>query len=291
VPKSSPDSRASIIPGPVSIILGIYNNLDILEPSLASLAVQSWRDFEIVVADDGSSQDYTSIFRTWAPRFAHGIHHAVHEKHGFRKARILNRAISVSRFDRLIFIDTDCLAHRDFIRNHLTYLKPGTAITGRRSQLSRDVIPKADRILRRGLGLGPGRLLLLWLRGKARTLERATVWPCYYEFSDTSVVGSNFSVWRTDLLAVNGFNEEFEGWGNEDWDLGLRLEFLGVRVRNLRNKVVLYHLTHPLLPSDKARTDALIQRTKAERAPRARIGLAEIQPGDFTLVRYGRDPH
>src|SRR5262249_30132960 len=134
-------------PGPVSIIIGTYNDLEIIESTLAALAVQSLRDFELVLADDGSSQDYSAILAKWAPQFAHGIQHVTHEKRGFRKARILNRAASVSRFDPLIVMDMDCLPHRDFVRNHLAYVTPGTAITGRRTHVKQGIIRRPERIL------------------------------------------------------------------------------------------------------------------------------------------------
>src|SRR5215475_12890635 len=118
--------------GPASIIIGTYNDSDIIESTLAAFAVQSFPDFEIILADDGSVEDYSPILTKWAPRFPYGIQHLTQEKRGFRKARILNRAVELSRFDPLIVSDMDCLPHRDFVRNHLAYVRPGTAITGRR---------------------------------------------------------------------------------------------------------------------------------------------------------------
>jgi glycosyltransferase involved in cell wall biosynthesis len=271
----------------VSIIIGTYNDLGILEASLAAFAVQSMRNFELVLADDGSDQDYAPILRDWASRFAHGIQHATQEKCGFRKARILNRAISISRFERLIFNDMDCLPHCDFVKNHLAYLKPGTTIIGRRAHLSRNIIPKPSTILRSGLGFGPAALLGYWLRGKAHALEHGVISPIFYESSNRFLYGSNFSVWKSDLCAINGFNEEFEGWGKEDTDLGQRLQFGGVRIRNLRNRVVQYHILHDRLPMDNPRNDAIFERTRAGRIVRAPLGLAEIREADFTLTRYG----
>src|SRR5713101_2645535 len=154
------------ISGAASIIVGTYNDATILEATLAAFAVQSFRDFELVLADDGSSQDYAPFLDSWAPRFVHGIQHVSHEKRGFRKARILNRAIHVSRFDSLIFIDMDCLPHQDFVRNHLAYVGPGTTIQGRRAYISREVVPSPSTILESGLGFTPGALLRLWVRGK-----------------------------------------------------------------------------------------------------------------------------
>src|SRR5215813_10016024 len=149
-------------PNPASVIIGTYNNVDILETTLAAFAVQSFRNFETVLADDGSSQDYGPILTRWASKFPHGIIHVTQEKHGFRKARVLNRAVIVSRFDPVIVSDMDCVPHVDFLRNHLAYVKPGTAITGRRAHLKRDLLPRPEQILERGLKLTP--LSLIGLR-------------------------------------------------------------------------------------------------------------------------------
>ena len=284
--KSAQRARDAEIPG-ASIIVGTYNDVDILETSLAAFAVQSCSNFELVIADDGSSQDYAPVLRLWAPRFVHGIKHATHEKCGFRKARILNRAIHLSRAENLIFVDMDCLPRRDFVQSHLKYVKQGTAITGRRVHLSRSVVPKPSAILESGLRFNLGSLLRLWLRGEAKVIEHGISTPFLYESSNDSLLGSNFSVSRNDILAVNGFNEEFEGWGKEDMELGLRLQFIGVQVRNLRNKVIEYHLIHDRLPADNPRSDEIFECTKATRTARAGTGIAEIQHGDFSKHLYG----
>lgn len=214
-------SENARVSGAASIIIGTYNDADILEASLAAFAVQSFQNFELVLADDGSSQSYEKLLDAWAPRFVHGIQHVTHEKRGFRKARVLNRAIHVSRFESLIFIDMDCLPHRDYVRNHMAFVAPGTVIIGRRAHLSRDVVPKPSTILESGLGFTLGALLRLWIRGKARVIEHGFVSPVLYESNNHSLHGSNFSVHRADLVTVNGFNEEFEGWKNEDAELGV----------------------------------------------------------------------
>jgi GT2 family glycosyltransferase len=176
----------------------------------------------------------------------------------------------------------DCLPRNDFVASHLKYLAPETVVVGRRVHLSRDVIPSPSETLKNGLGFGPLSLLRLWLRGKARVIEHGIALPFFYESSNNSLQGSNFSVHKKDMEAVNGFNEAFEGWGKEDMELGLRLQFSGVRVRNLRNKVIQYHLTHPQLPSHNPTSDQICEATKATRMVRAPKGLAEIQQGEFS---------
>lgn len=274
-------------PKPASVIIGTYNNLDILETTLAAFSVQSARNFEIVLADDGSNQHYPPILTRWASKFAHGIIHITQEKRGFRKARVLNRAVIVSRFDPLIVSDMDCVPHPDFVRNHLAYVKPGTAITGRRTHVRKDVLPDAQAILSRGLGFTPLQLIKLRLTGKARIIEHGFVSPVLYESANVRLHGSNFSVYRQDIVAVNGWNEQFEGWGDEDSDLGVRLQNNGVRIRNLRNKVVQFHVMHDKLPAINPRNEALLERTRKEGLTSAPAGIAESKAEEFTVRRYG----
>jgi glycosyltransferase involved in cell wall biosynthesis len=274
-------------PGPVSVIIGTYNDANIIESTLAAFAVQSFQDFEVVVADDGSDQDYSPVLAACASRFVHGIQHVTQPKRGFRKARVLNRAIIVSRFDALIVSDMDCLPHRDFVRNHLAYVKSGVAITGRRTHVSRDVVPSPEKILEGGLGFGPLSLIEFRFRGKARIIEHGFVSPIFYESRNRRLHGSNFSIFRRDLVAVNGWNEEFEGWGDEDSDLGVRLQHSGVGIRNLRNKVIQFHLLHDRLPKVNPHNEALFQRTRLEQTTRARIGIAESNAAEFIVRRYG----
>jgi GT2 family glycosyltransferase len=271
---------------PASVIVSSYNDLAILESSLAALSIQSFRDFELVIADDGSSQDYAPTLAAWAPRFPHGIQHVTQEKKGFRRARILNRAIHVSRFDRVIFLDMDCLPHRDFVGNHLAYLQTGTAITGRRVDISRDAVPTTEQIRERGLGFSPPALLRLWLQGKAKRIEHGFVSPIFYESTHAALIGCNFSLHKSDLQSLNGFNEEFEGWGGEDTELDLRLHFMGAKIRNLRNKVIEYHLTHEHREVDAHQVEAVLQRTRAEKSARARQGLAQIRESDFSRASF-----
>jgi glycosyltransferase involved in cell wall biosynthesis len=273
--------------GAASVIVGSYNDLDILPSTLAALAVQSHRDFEIVIADDGSAQDYAPVLRDWAGKFVHGIRHVWHEDRGFRRARILNRAIHVSRFDTLIFMDTDCLPHERFVENHVRFVGPGVGVTGRRTHVSRDAIPSPSQILERGLGFSPARLLWLRLRGRARVIEHGIVTPFLYEAADNALLGANHSVLRTDVATVNGYNEQYVGYGWEDCDFELRLQRAGVRFRNLRNKVVQYHLIHSQRSEENNRNLKLFEHAKNHGVVRSPLGLSEIQSGDFRTANFG----
>ena len=174
-----------------------------------------------------------------------------HEDIGFRKTRILNRAIYASGCERIIFIDMDCLPHRDFVRDHLRYLTPGTAISGRRVYVRREEVPPAEKIWSGGLGLGALRLVGLWILGKAQHIENGLALPIAYQAPDRGILGCNFSAWKRDLLAINGFNAEFTGAGWEDTDIDFRLRLVDVKLKILRYVAVEYHVEHPVrVPSN-----------------------------------------
>jgi hypothetical protein len=226
------------------------------------------------------------LLERWAGRFLHPMQHVRHPDQGFRKTRIQNRAIHVSRFDRLIFVDMDCLPHRDFVGNHLRFLKPGTALAGRRVEIQRQDIPTTKQISDRGLGLNPLRLLRLWIGGRAKLIEHGLVLPGPHEIGYRGILGCNFSAWKKDLQAINGFNAEFTGPGWEDTDIDYRLRLAGVQIKTVRHKIVEYHVDHPVRvindPTNQARLE-MMQKTGNARAP---VGLAEIREGDFEHRQY-----
>jgi GT2 family glycosyltransferase len=273
-PERAPRGRASVV-------IACYNDPDIVERNVAAFAHQTIPDFELIIADDDSQEDYGPMLGRWAVQFALPIQHVRHEDLGFRKTRILNCAIRVSRFERLIFVDMDCPPHRDFVRNHLRYLAPGSSLAARAAHVRRQDIPSAAHILQHGLGLSPLRLLALRLRGIAWLIEHGILLPIGYEMSYRGIAGCNFSSWKDDLERINGFNAQFAGPGWEDTDVDYRLRLAGVRIRTVRHRIVEYHVDHPVRVNydqpNRARLEAA-QKTTVARAP---VGIAEIRDGDF----------
>jgi GT2 family glycosyltransferase len=274
---------------PASVVIACYDDLDILERNLAAFARQTYRNFELIIADDGSPDDYRPLLERWAPHFRHPIQHVRHDDAGFRKPRILNRAILVSRFDRLIFIDMDCLPHHDFVRHHIEYAAPGAVLAGRRAHVRREDLRSPAEILKRGLGLTPLRLVGLWLRGRAHLIEHGIALPITYEIQNRGILGSNFSISKSDFAKINGFNAAHVGPGWEDTDIDFRLRLVGVKIRMLRHKAVEYHVEHPVRVVNEPENQAQLEAVKTHRIARAPVGLAEIREGDFLHWKYGAD--
>jgi glycosyltransferase involved in cell wall biosynthesis len=234
----------------ISVIVSTYNREDALDVVLRALSRQSDRNFEIVVADDGSGPATTHIVREWALRTTLPIKHVWHDDRGFRLSDIRNRGIRASAGAYIVFLDGDCIARRNFVAAHRRLAESGWFVTGTRILLSADL---TDRILHQALEpeswglarwLAPrsrrqlnrfGPLLALRL-GAIRKLS-ARRWR--------GARGSNMAFWRADLEKVDGFDGSFSGWGREDSEIFIRLIRAGVRRKDGRFATGVLHLWHP----------------------------------------------
>src|SRR6266481_8235683 len=132
----------------ISVIVATYNREDALAQVLRSLASQGERDFEILVADDGSRIATARVVTEWAGRMPVPLKHIWHPDRGFRLAEIRNRAIRASAGTYCIFLDGDCMARPDFVAAHRRLAEPGYFVTGNRVLLSSAL---SERILAGGL--------------------------------------------------------------------------------------------------------------------------------------------
>jgi glycosyltransferase involved in cell wall biosynthesis len=234
----------------ISVIVSTYNREDALDVVLRALSRQEDRNFEIVVADDGSGPATTRVVREWAAKTALPIKHVWHEDRGFRLSDIRNRGIDASIGSYIVFLDGDCIARHNFVTAHRRLAEPGWFVTGTRILLSEDL---TDRILHQALEpelCGLARWLVLRARrqlnrftpllelrlGAARKLS-ARRWR--------GARGSNMAFWRADLEKVDGFDSSFSGWGREDSDIFIRLIRAGVRRKDGRFASAVLHLWHP----------------------------------------------
>src|ERR1700730_13679339 len=150
----------------ISVIVATYNREDALAQVLRSLAYQGERDFEILVADDGSRTATARVVTEWAARMPAQLRHIWHPDRGFRLAEIRNRAIRASAGAYCIFLDGDCIARPDFVAVHRGLAEPGFFVTGNRVLLS---CVLSERILARGLepeSWGLEHFLALYGRGE-----------------------------------------------------------------------------------------------------------------------------
>lgn len=264
----------------ISVIVPTYNRPDALAAVLRSLARQTDRDFEVVVADDGSTVATARTITDWVPRLHVPLRHVWHEDRGFRAAEIRNRAIRASSGSYCIFLDGDCLARPDFVAVHRRLAEPGWFVTGNRILLSREL---TERIL--GEGLEPERWgFASWIAQRARrqvnrfspllVLELGPLRKLHpRRWQDARSCNTGF--WRSDLDWVDGFDAAYVGWGREDSDLFIRMIRAGVRRKDGRFGPGVLHLWHP--EADRAflaKNDQQLDEVLAGERVRARRGLS-----------------
>lgn len=234
----------------ISVIVSTYNWPQALRLVLSSLAEQTYRDFEIVVADDGSREETRMAIEDFAARSSVRIQHLWQEDEGFRKARILNAAIRACEAPYIIFLDGDCIVQPDFLTRHLALSQPNHLVTGSRILLGQGLSAKLcatniwdyaafrRKALAYRLGGAISKIAPLFARLPNSSLRdyRGFVWR--------RIKGCNLACWKDDVLAVGGFNENMAGWGHEDAELVFRLQHQGIVRRSGTWATEVLHLWH-----------------------------------------------
>lgn len=237
----------------ISVIVATYNWPSALRLSLQSLMRQTAHNFEIVVADDGSRNETRELIESLAKYSPVPIIHSWQEDIGFRLARSRNQAVLKSHGDYLIFVDGDCIVPKDFVANHLKLAASGKVVAGPRILLTKpysmdlqnkSVVPWSNFD-------HAGGALRLWLRGCSNRWMQAISLPIgglrdlIAPLRWKHLRGCNWALYKSDFLSVNGLDESFEGWGQEDSDMVIRLINNEVHLRTgCYGGIPVFHLWH-----------------------------------------------
>ena len=243
----------------ISVIVTTYNRPGALRQVLGGLADQNLAPEEVVVADDGSDAETGDLVRKLMPTVGYRLDHVWHPDEGFRAAAIRNAAVRRSVGDYIICLDGDCIPSRNFIADHCRLAENGCFVQGGRILVSRR--------LSQGYGVNRTRTkaalfadLVRGDLGNAHHLLRLPVWPASRSKRLAGIRSCNMSFWRSDLYAVNGFNENFVGWGREDSELAVRLFRYGLDCKRHPFMAACFHLWHPQNIRERlAANDALLE--------------------------------
>lgn len=237
-----------------SVIAAFYNNISYLKLVLAGFERQTEKDFEFVIADDGSKEEVVKEIESISSQYSFRIKHVWHPDKNFRKNKILNQAILTSSFDYLIFIDSDCVPHSKFVEEHLNEMQENFVLTGRRVNLSQKLTNLlTEENVREGfLETNNLRMIEDGMFGKSNYVEKGFYFENkflrnFLNKKSRGLLGCNFSLYKKDILDINGFDERYEAPSiGEDSDVQFRLELNGVNVKSLNHIAVQYHLYHKL---------------------------------------------
>ncbi|HMU45150.1 MAG TPA: glycosyltransferase family 2 protein [Chitinophagaceae bacterium] len=228
-----------------SLHISTYNWPDALRLCLQTVLWQKIMPDELVITDDGSGPETKKIIDEFTSRAPFLVKHAWHEDNGFRLYEIQNKAILKSDGDYIIQIDGDCLLHPLFIADHMRLSKPGTFVCGTRSMIDEEYTNKL---------LSSGNLPFPFKARKHLSKKYNAVYSqllavLHYWFQRSGrnyryVLGCNIAFWKSDILKINGHNEDFFGWGKEDNEMALRLLNAKVGIRFAKFNAIQYHLYH-----------------------------------------------
>jgi len=277
------------MPPSLSLIIAVYNKPEILSFVLVACARQSIKNFEVLVADDGSAPGVQQVIDQYRRTAGIPLTHIFHDDQGWRKNTILNSAIRASGSDYLVFIDGDCIPSRCFMEDHWREREEHTVLLGRRVETSKrwSASLTVEAIASGNFERLDWGVCMDGLRGDALRIEDGIRMPGallrkILLRNVRGMLGSNFSVAKSDLVAINGFDEAYDGPGcGEDSDVQYRLSLTGVRGKSIRNIAIQFHVNHPLTRGSDACWERF-ERVKRTGQPRCRMGLEHLDGPDTT---------
>lgn len=282
----------------ITAVVTSYNRPDFVAATLKAIARQSLLPVEAIVSDDGSTADVLGAVKALAPALPFPVAFVTQEDRGFRAAKVRNNAIRLATGDYLVFFDQDIVGPRDYLKTFAENARKGEFLVGMPVRLTEEkslALAANPNLLDDPNALaGPEDIRRI---GKQK--RKDDFYRLLHAFGlrriGPKLRSGVFGAWRADLIAVNGFDEEYRGWGNEDDDLGYRLHKAGTSGRNVFGRVFPFHLFHPSHNAAGGRSNReLYERNLREIAggrTRAVAGLGN--PGDAdapSVTRFaGRD--
>jgi glycosyltransferase involved in cell wall biosynthesis len=259
-----------------AVVLNTFNRAGFLPYVLHAWARQGVPPFTMILADDGSEDATAELVRTLGPRLPYPVVHVRHERLGHRRAEILNKAVHVADCEPLLFTDADCLPCADLLAQHARDFRPDRMLVGGYVRLSpeytatvtTDTVQAGDYERQ----LGPAqRRRLRWQHWKHR------FYIALRKRGRPHVMGLNMVIPRAAFVRINGYDNEFRGWGRADGDLRERLKQAGVRPFSNWHRAITCHLHHPPDPTKRLRgNDAYADRARIPM--HAVSGFAQVQP-------------
>jgi len=267
-----------------SIIFTTYNHPKWLEKVLWGFALQSEKDFEIIIADDGSKEETQHIINNFQQEnLSIKLKHIWHKDEGFQKCQILNKAISASGSEYLIFTDGDCIPHPDFVKNHIALSEKNKFLSGGYFKLPIDISRKITIDNIRGkLATTPSWLLKNKTPFTFRILKLSSH-PFWGALMDTLTTtratwnGHSASTWKKLVMKTNGFDERML-YGGEDREFGERLTNMGIKGKQVRYRCSCVHLDHERSyanPEAKNKNRNIRNETHKNKITRTKYGIAE----------------
>lgn len=241
----------------ISVIVPVYNRLEHLRALCQCLIKQEEMPYELIISDDGSSQKVMDFIEDLLPLMNFKVKHIYQEDLGFRKTRALNNAVRESEGDILVFCDQDLIFSENYIKNIKRNIRKKKFLMSRPISVTEDEKNKILKNLEKGLSYQENiKLLPKEYEVSARkTLKKdrnkRILNLLGLNKRGIRLVGMSYALYKNDYIAVNGYDEQYMGWGLEDDDFGNRLYVYGVKGYEYTEEPIQLHLYHPFDPTKK----------------------------------------
>jgi glycosyltransferase involved in cell wall biosynthesis len=279
----------------MSLIVAVYDDIKALDLVLTALNTQTFKYFEVIIADDGSGEEMQKYIHSQTKKDrTYKLHHVFQEDKGFRKNKIMNEAVKKASTNYLVFIDGDCVPHSNFLKEHYENIKNNTVLCGKRVNLSKRLSDELTKI--KILDGSFERVTFKhfydsWRNRKIRStyVEEGLIVKNKYLRKiflkeDPHIVGCNFSLHKKLIEKVNGFDENYTGPGiGEDSDLEFRLRLINAEFYSLRNLAVLFHLHHKQTMGSKQNLH-YFQEVQKLGEYRCRNGIVKLNSNEKAIV-------
>lgn len=268
----------------ISVIVTTFNRPKALNLVLQALDKQTDKNFEVIVADDGSKSETQDLIDCLRKRVKYNLVHVWQEDSGFRAALVRNKAVLSSRGEYILFLDGDCIPPILWIARHRRLAEKGWMVAGNRILLSKNFTKKIEYNNESVCQWN----IMKWILCSYKKLINRWSPMLYLPLGVLRKIGSrkwekvrtcNFGVWREDFFRVNGFDSLFEGWGFEDSDLAVRLINSGVKRKLGSYASGVIHLWHAEFDRSRSKNNnqILIERIK-NNIKESTIGLKQLTP-------------
>ena len=254
-----------------SLIICTYEWPEALFLVLKSAITQSLLPDEIIVADDGSSASTLRVIKKISEFSPVEIIHSWQKDEGCRIPHSRNLAISKSKFEYIIMIDGDTILHKDFIKDHKRFAQKGVYIQGSRVLLQKNF---TQNILRMKIFMNPS-FFSNHLKNKINMIRIpffSYIFSLFKNQKINRIRGCNFSIFKEDILKVNGFNEKITSWGREDSEFVQRLFNCGLYKQHLKFSGIQYHLFHKEGVHNNV-NDKILENTIKNKIKKCEIGI------------------
>ena len=225
----------------VSLIITTYNRPDALLLVLRSIELQTLIPNEVIIADDGSNSDTQVAINSFQESSSLNIIHSWQKDNGFRAAKSRNKAVAKSNNEYIILIDGDMILHPEFIEDHINNAEPGYFIQGTRVLLTENETSNALKDMSIHFSF-----FSKGIRNRKNTIHSNFLSRLLLKKKNylRGIKTCNMAFFKQDCININGFNNDFEGWGREDSEFVVRLLNNGVNRKNLRFNAIQFHLWH-----------------------------------------------